>query len=97
MDSGMVLRIGSLGGILCVAFYLCGDVSGDEVGVVGPDREGAADTETHGTVDPDGKEALPLEWISEIMENQEMLESLDLLDKFELFREGDRFSPHRFE
>ena len=82
---------------MCAAFFWCGHVSGEEPGAVGPDRQGTADTETHRTVDPDGKEDLPLEWISEMMENQEMLESLDLLDKFELFRGGDRFSPHRFE
>ena len=97
MDSSTVLRIGSLGGILCAAFFWCGHVLGEEVGAVVPGREGGANTETYRTVDSDGKEAPPLEWISEIMENQEMLESLDLLDKFELLRGGDRFSPHRFE
>lgn len=82
---------------MCAAFFWYGLVSGEEPGAVGPDRGGPATGETHRTVDPDKKEDPPLEWISEIMENQEMLESLDLLDKFELFRRGDRFSPHHFE
>ncbi len=49
------------------------------------------------TADPEGTEALPPEWIAEIMENQEMLESLDLLEKIELFSGENRFSSHRFE
>lgn len=80
-----------------VVFFWCGHVSGTDDEAVGPDREAPARTETPGTADPEGDEALPLEWIAEIMENREMLESLDLLEKLELFSGENRFSSHRFE
>ena len=82
---------------MCAVFFWCGPVSGETPARAGPDRKETTDPRTYRTADPEGTEDLPLEWISEMMENREMLESLDLLDKFELFREGDRFSPHRFE
>jgi hypothetical protein len=78
-------------------FLWCGDVSGEDPAAGGPDRQERTDPKAYRTADPDGTEDLPLEWIAEILENQEMFESLDLLDKYELFEGGDRFSPHRFE
>ncbi len=82
---------------MCAVFLWCGDVSGEDSAAADPDRQERTNPKMYRTANPDGTEDLPLEWIAEIMENQEMFESLELLDKYELFEGGDRFSPHRFE
>jgi hypothetical protein len=82
---------------MCAAFFWCGNVLGEGPAAADPDRQERIDLKTYRIADPDDLEDLPLAWVAEIMENQEMLESLELLDKFEFFQGGDRFSPHRFE
>ncbi len=82
---------------MCAAFFWCTSVSGTELEGVAADPEGQGGTQVPSTADPDDIEAPPMEWIAEIMENQEMLESLDLLETLELFKEENRFSSHRFE
>ena len=82
---------------MCAAFFWCGNVLGEDPAAAGQDRQERTDPKMYRTANPDGTEDLPSEWIAEIMENQEMFESLELLDKYEFFKGGDRFSPHRFE
>lgn len=82
---------------MCAAFFWCSNVLGTEPEPVGMDPEGQGGVEIPRTVDPEDLESVPMEWIAEIMENQEMLESLEFLEQLDLFSEEDRFSSHRFE
>jgi hypothetical protein len=82
---------------MCLAFFWHGHVSGTEDGAVGPHREGRAGTETPQTIDAADPDGPPPEWIAEILENRELFESLDLLERLDLYRVDDRFSSHRFE
>ena len=45
----------------------------------------------------DRVDGIPLEWVEEILENRELLESLEMIGQLELFEEDNRFSSHRFE
>jgi hypothetical protein len=74
-----------------------GLASGEESRGFAQDREAAAETEDARMKLADGTEDVPVEWIEEILTNQEMLESLELLDKLELFEGEERFSPHHFD
>lgn len=91
------LRVGWFGGFLIGACLFSAHAWGTEPVEVDREPDGAAGTEAARTADSGGREDPPSEWVAEIMENQEMLESLDLLDKLELFIGGSRFSPHHFE
>jgi len=92
-----ILRTWLCGGLMAAVLFGFGLASGEESreGVQG--REVVADTEDLRMNLADGTEEIPVEWIEEILANQEMLESLELLDKLELFEGENRFSPHHFD
>jgi hypothetical protein len=74
-----------------------GVVSAEEPkGVVMDPEDGATTTAVRADL-AEGTQGVPLEWIDEILANQEMLESMELLDKLELFEGENRFSPHHFD
>ncbi len=97
MGNGTLVRCGLFGGALWGAFLWCASLSGAEPAPVGTGPVGRRGAETARPADPKDLDSLPMEWVAEIMHNREMLESLDLLEKLELFSGENRFSSHRFE
>ncbi len=67
----------------------------------GPERdepvaEGRPDTGLSPGESSEGSGNPPAAWIREMIDNAELLESLDMMEKIELFVEPDLFSPHDF-
>jgi hypothetical protein len=94
---GWILLARLLGSIICAVLFWFGVVCAEERKGVVMDREGGATTTAVRTEVEESSGQVPLEWIDEILENQEMLESMELLEILDLFEGESRFSPHHFE
>jgi hypothetical protein len=86
-----------LGSAICGVLIWFGVVSAEEPkGVVTDPEEGATTSAVRADL-AEGTQEVPLEWIDEILKNQEMFEGMELLEKLDLFEGETRFSPHHFE